>query len=241
MIPTLISLQVADQVVGLTSSCMHLATDDLAGRVIDKTGQGRLRENYESPDGLTEPDALISYFTIPNHLLIDLWSIKIPKLVGQTVSEQGPGEDEIWTNQDTLPALLKAVHSEFAQVSKIVFHMSDASGMDNAGSGIDLEAVLAGQANTDECQSDTSIAVLNIDDQSLFVDIVSRPKMNGSGNDGQAEVSADALCLEVKPSEAIVWASQKMRILERSRAKTGCAKLLIRGSASGTVERSAKA
>lgn len=241
MTPAVIPLHIADLVVGLSSSCMHLATDELAGRVIDKTGQGRLRENYESPDGLTEPDALISYFTIPNHLLIDLWSIKIPKLVGQTVSEQGPGEDEIWTNQDTLPALLKAAHSEFAQVSKIVFHMSEASGMENAGSGLDLEAVLAGQANIDECQSETLIAVLNIDDQSLFVDIVCKPEMNDSGNDGQAEVSAGALCLEVKPSEAIVWANRKVRILERSRAQTGCAKLLIRGSASGTVERSAKA
>lgn len=238
MTPTMISLQVADQIVGLTSSCMHLATDELAGRVIDETGQGRLRENHESLDDLTEPDALIWYFTIPNHLLLDLWAIEIPKLVGHAVSGQGPDEDEKWTNQDTLPALLNAAHSEFSQVSKVIFHVSDASGMDNAGSGIDLEAVLAGQANIDEGHSDKLTALLNIDDESLFVDIVSKTE---PGNDRQAEALAQALCLEIKPSEAIVWASRKIRILERSRAQTGCAKLLIRASASGTVERSAKA
>lgn len=240
MTPAVIPLQMADRVIGLTSSCMHLATDELASRVFDKTGQGRLRENHEIPDGLCEPETLISYFTIPNHLLIDLWSIKIPKLIGQTVSGQGPGEDEKWTNQDTLPALLNAAHSEFAQVSKVLFHVSDVSKMDNVGSSVDLEAVLAGHANIDECQSDNLIAVLNIDDQSLFVDIVSKPEMKDPGNERQAEASANSLCLEIKPSEAIVWTCRKIQILERN-PQTGCAKLLIRGCASGTVERSAKA
>lgn len=256
MIPAVIPLQMADRVIALTSSCMHLATDELAERVVDEAGQGRLRKNHEGASVLAEPDTFISYFTIPNHLLIDLWAVDIPKLVGQTASGQRSGDVANWTNQDTLPTLLSAAYSEFAQVSQVVFHVSDGTRMGNGAFNVDLGAILAEQATIGELPSDTLIAVLNIDDQSLFVDIVSKPELNGSGNAGQAGVSPESLGLEIKPSEAIIWADRKINIIERSCSQTvssqtvssqtgssqaACAKLLIRGPCSGTIERSAKA
>jgi len=191
----------------LTGSPLYLEDEPLTRRVKLEDGASFASED-DSGSAQSFPE--VHFFSIPNHLMEQLWLEEIPKLTG--VTEAPPDSerhDSEWRGLDILTILLETIDSCFGKPVEAIFQSApqkpDAPG-DDKRDICDHAVQSAGHA------TEPGIwrfgAWLNLDDHSHYA----RVRMcEPENNDGW---TAEAIKLEIGREEGILWQRDRLQLMD---------------------------
>jgi len=214
-----------DGTLVLVSSPLHLHEGDIADRIVDE-GAALISPNERGTANAFASPPRLTYFTIPQHLLENLWASELPKLTGNTACAHDSDGDDQRSALEVLSMMIVAADETIEQVRGAVLHFSAAEDTAQEPVERDLNRIVSALQGNAAVEVTGMIACLNIDDsaRTLELDAAGRPTAAAAG---AAERPTGTIRAEVAPAEAVIWDVSRLRVLESRDQASGLAKMLI--------------
>jgi hypothetical protein len=190
--------------IRLESTSMHLASRDLGSLIVrGATRESRTGDELRAPSGT--PIATLKFFTIPAHVLEDLWVTEIPRVVGSPPAIAGTASGGS-SSIETMLYLIETADREFVGPMQVTFHVRptpSAPAIDDVCADVWKDP---GGSLARRC------AWLNLDAEPQIARVVPRSRGAGGGQDADLVV----LDLKIPEGEGILWNPMELRVGETS-------------------------